>query len=354
MNYSKYLLKDVFQLAYIWNYGIHQTKRLLNNFILSFIAGLLLVSALAGCIQNPPDPLRVGFLVWPGYESLYLARDLGYYKDTPIRLVDYPSASELIRGFRNQNLEAVTLTLYEALLVAETELDVRIVLILDSSNGADAVLAKPKIKTLEEIKGKRIGVESGALGAFVLTRALEKVDLMPKDVQIVSLGVSEHEQAFKQGKVDAVVTFEPTRSKLLADGANLLFDSSQIPGEILDVLVVREELLKKQPSAVQDLLDGYFSALKYLKENPQDAARRIAPREGVTPNQFLKSLEGLVIHDLQENKQILGKTNTVSNEKVKKVSQFMVENKLLNKKSDPSSLFEDSFVKKVKVKTAKK
>ncbi|MDY6897430.1 MAG: ABC transporter substrate-binding protein [Cyanobacteriota bacterium] len=317
------------------------------------MAGLLLVSSLAGCIQNPQDPLRLGYLVWPGYESFYLARDLKYYKDTQIRLVDYPSASELIRAFRNKNLEAVTLTLYEALLVAETQSDARIILVLDSSNGADAILAKSKIKTLSDIKGKRIGVESGALGAFVLTRALEKVNLKPKDVQIASLGVSEHEQAFKKGKVDAVVTFEPTRSKLLADGANLLFDSSQIPGEILDVLVIREELLKKQSSATQALLDGYFSALNYLKENPQDAARRIAPREGVTPQQFLKSLEGLVIHDLEENKRILDKTDTVSSNKVRKVSQFMFENKLLIKQIDPTSLFEDSIVKKVNIQTAK-
>lgn len=328
-------------------------RKILKNSIISLFLGALLVSTLVGCIQKPPDPLRLGYIVWPGYESLYLARDLGYYEDTPIRLVDYPSNSEVIRAFRNQNLQAAALTLYEALLVAETEPSVRVILILDSSNGADAILAQPELKTLEAIQGKRIGVESGALGGFILTRALEKVNLKPKDVRIVSLGLSEHEQAFKRNKVDAVVTSEPTGSKLLADGANLLFDSSQIPGEILDVLVVREELLNKQPSAVQDLLDGYFSALNYLKENPQDAARRIAPREGVTPQQFLKSLEGLVIHDLEENKKILDKTDTVSSNKVKKVSQFMFENKLLNKQIDPTSLFEDSIVKKVNIKTAK-
>ena len=328
-------------------------KKVLNNFIISLFLGALLTSTLVGCIQKPPDPLRVGYIVWPGYESLYLARDLGYYKDTPIRLVDYPSNSEVIRAFRNNNLQAAALTLYEALLVAETEPSARVVLILDSSNGADAILAMPKIKTLEAIKGKRVGVESGALGAFILTRALEKVNLKPKDVQIVSLGLSEHEQAFKRKKVDAVVTSEPTGSKLLTDGANLLFDSSEIPGEILDVLVVREELLKKQSSATQTLLDGYFSALNYLKENPQDAARRIAPREGVTPQQFLKSLEGLVIHDLQENKQILAKTDTLSRDKVKKVAKFMLENKLLNKQVDPTSLFDDSIVKKVDIQTAK-
>ncbi|BAY84012.1 ABC-type nitrate/sulfonate/bicarbonate transporter protein [Calothrix parasitica NIES-267] len=327
--------------------------KIINNFIISLFLGTLLTSTLVGCIKKPPDPLLVGYIVWPGYESLYLARDLGYYKDTPIRLVDYPSNSEVIRAFRNRNLQAAALTLYEALLVAETEPSVRVVLILDSSNGADAILAKPEINTLEAIKGKRVGVESGALGGFILTRALEKVNLKPKDVQIVSLGLSEHKQAFKRKKVDAVVTSEPTGSKLLADGANLLFDSSEIPGEILDVLVVREELLRTQYNATQALLDGYFSALNYLKENPQDAARRIAPREGVTPQQFLKSLEGLVIHDLQENKQILGKTDTLSREKVNKVAQFMLTNKLLNKQVEPTYFFDDSIVKKVNIQTEK-
>jgi NitT/TauT family transport system substrate-binding protein len=345
MNICKYKYQKI--IPKIW-------RHIIKNLTISLFFGTLLVSTLVGCIQNPPDPLRVGFIVWPGYETLFLARDLGHYKETPIRLVDYPSNSEVIRAFRNQNLQAAALTLYEALLVAETEPDVRVVLILDSSNGADAILAKPEIKTLQAIKGKRVGVESGALGGFILTRALEKVNLMPKDVQIVSLGLSEHEQAFKRRKVDAVVTSEPTGSKLLADGANLLFDSSQIPGEILDVLVVRDELLNKQPSAVQDLLDGYFYALNYLKENPQDAARRIAPREGVTPQQFLKSLEGIEIPNLQENQNILGKTNTSSNDKVKKVAQFMVENKLLQKTIDPTSLFEASIVNKVNIQTAKK
>ncbi len=344
MNICKY--KDQKIIPRIW-------QHIVKNSIISLFFGTLLVSTLVGCIQNPPDPLRVGFIVWPGYESLFLARDLGHYKDTPIRLVDYPSNSEVIRAFRNQNLQAAALTLYEALLVAETEPDVRVVLILDSSNGADAILAKPEIKTLQAIKGKRVGVESGALGGFILTRALEKVNLMPKDVQIVSLGLSEHEQAFKRRKVDAVVTSEPTGSKLLAKGANLLFDSSNIPGEILDVLVVRDELLNKQTSAVQDLLDGYFSALNYLRENPQDAARRIAPREGVTPQQFLKSLEGIQIPDLEENQNILAKNNTSSNEKVKKVAQFMVDNKLLQKRIDPTSLFEASIVKKVNIQAAK-
>ena len=85
-------------------------------------------------------------------------------------------------------------------------------MVTDISNGADVILAKPEIQSLKDLKGRRVGVDSTALGAFVITRALGQVGLSPKDIEIVSLGVSEQERAFKQGIVDAVVTFEPVRS----------------------------------------------------------------------------------------------------------------------------------------------
>lgn len=74
-------------------------------------------------------PLRVGAVIWPGTESLYLARDLGYYDNTPIRFLDYPSDSELMRAYRNGDLEAITITLDEALSLRETTPDVRVVTI---------------------------------------------------------------------------------------------------------------------------------------------------------------------------------------------------------------------------------
>ena len=126
--------------------------------------------------------------------------------------LSYPSSSEVIRAYRNGDLEAVAITIDETFLLAETQPNIRIVLVTDISNGADVILAKPEIQSLKDLKGRRVGVESTALGAFVITRALGQVGLSPKDIEIVSLGVSEQERAFKQGIVDAVVTFEPVRS----------------------------------------------------------------------------------------------------------------------------------------------
>lgn len=318
-----------------------------RKFIISMTALFCLGLALVSCIKQSPPPLRVGSNVWPGYETLYLARSLGYYNNIPIRLVDYPSGTEEVRAYRNGEIEAAGMSIDQVLVLAATRSDVRIVTIMDFSNGGDVILAQPEIKTLPDLKGKRVGVESTALGAYVITRALEQVGMVAQDVQIVSLGVSEHERAFKQNKVDAVVTFGPPRSKLLAAGAKLLFDSSQIPGEIVDCLIVSQDAIARQPNAVQALVTGRFKALEYLHKNPQAAARLIAPRTQVTPEQFLESLAGLRMPSLQENQKLLSKMDTSLLTGMKRLAKVMLEKDLLPVAVDPTFLLDDRLVKNV-------
>ncbi|MCC3423551.1 MAG: ABC transporter substrate-binding protein [Microcoleus sp. PH2017_01_SCD_O_A] len=324
-----------------------KVSRKLKSFMLGIATVTLCTVILASCTKAEA-PLRVGANVWPGYETLYLARSLGYYDNTPIRLVDYPSGTEEVRAYRNGEIEAAGISIDQALVLAATNPDVKIVVVMDFSNGGDVILGKPEIPNLQGLKNRPVGVESTALGAFIITRALEQKGMSPKDIKIVSLGVSEHERAFKDGKVDAVVTFGYARTKLLAVGAKQLFDSSQIPGEIVDVLIVRDDVINKQPKALQALVDGRFRALDYLTKNPQDAAIRIAPRTGVTPEQFLESLKGLSSPSLQENQKLLGKTDPSLLNGVKRLSQVMLENKLLPKAVNPAPLLDDRLVKKVK------
>ena len=310
----------------------------------SVFFGLLFFS----CAKEPQPPLRIGTVVWPGFECLYLARDLGYYKDTSIRLVEYNATSEITRAFRNRELEAIAYTVPEALSLVAAEPTLQAVLVTDISNGGDVIVAKPRIQDLPALKGRRVGMESSSgLGAYMITRALEQVKLSPKDVRIIPLEVSEHEQEFKKGTVDAVITYEPARSTLLAAGGKLLFDSSKIPNEIADILFVRGDLLTSQSANLQALIKGWFRALAYLKSNPQDAAHRIAPREGISPEQFLESLKGIHIPNIEENQKLLGKTDTSLLNAIKRLSKVMVENNLLEQAVEPTRLLNDELVKSV-------
>ncbi len=268
------------------------------------VSGMLALMT-AGCTPQPPPPLRVGTNVWPGYEPLYLARDLGYFEGGPVHLVEYASATDVIRAFRNHAIEAAAITLDEALLLVDSGQQPRVVLVMDVSNGADVILGRAGMQRLEDIKGRRIGVEHGALGAYVLTRALTLAGMTLDEVRVVPLPVFAHEQAFLKHEIDAVVTFDPVRTRLLHQGAATLFDSSQIPGEVVDVLVVQSDYLEHETAAVAGLVQSWFRALAYVRLHPDAAAARMAPRMALSTSELQAALQLLQIPDVAQNVRMI-------------------------------------------------
>lgn len=308
---------------------------LLKKIILPFI--ILSIIAVAACTKAPERPLRAGTNVWPGYEPLYLAQSLSLFKKSSVKLVEYPSTTEVIRAFRSGDLEAAAVTLDEALLLSASGVDLRIVLVLDFSNGADALLARPSVKSIKELKGKAVGAETGALGAYVLARALEAGGLVPADIKIVPLSIDEQERAFNEGRVDAVVTFEPVRSRILRSGASVLFDSSKMPGEIIDVLVVRKEALAAEPEKVRELLDGWFSALEHIEKDPEDSYSRMHERLRTSPADIKRSFELMVFPSRQDNLDMFeGRLERTAG----KLQAVMAERGLIGKEAEVKPLLD--------------
>ena len=309
------------------------------------VLGALLFALLGSLV--PENPLRVGTNIWPGYEPLFLARSLGYYEGHAIRLIEFSSSAEVIRAYRNGLIDVAAVTADEALLISATQPNHRIVLVCDFSNGADVLLARPEFHSIQELKGKRVGAEATILGAYMLARALEHGGLAVSDVQVVEVPLLEHESAFLSGKVDAIVTFEPRRSRLMASGARVLFDSSQIPGEIVDVLLTRQDLTDGQTRELGVFVSGWFRALDYLQENPSDAALRVSPREQVTPQQFLDSLRLIELPDRDTNLGLLGKSPQNLSGGLDQLSALMLKNQIVSKKIT-LPILDDGFIQGVK------
>ena len=329
----------------MWNNRYIMKRR---NFLLGgWAIFAYLLSILISCAQAPQTPLRVGANVWPGYEPLFLAKELGYYQGHPIQVQSYPSATEVSQAFRNEDIEVAALTMDETLLLAQIIPDLRVILITDFSNGADVLMAKPEIKTLKDLKGRKIGVESNALGGYVLSRVLDKAGLSLKDIQVFSLGVSEHEQAYKQNLIDAVVTFEPILSNLLKAGAKILFDSSQIPSEIVDVLMVHEQLLTERQADLKVLISGWFKALNYNQQYPEEAARKMAVRQQVTPEEFISSFNLITIPDRQNNLKLLSKTDPSLLNSTKGLLKIMLDKKLLDRAIPLEPLFNQALIESI-------
>jgi NitT/TauT family transport system substrate-binding protein len=293
-----------------------------------------LILPLASCFRAPETALRIGTNVWIGSEPLYLARELGRFEAGSVQLVEYPSASEVLRAYRNQAIDGMVISLDELFGLAADGYDPRIILVVDVSHGADVVVGRHTMRTMHDLKGKSVAVESSALGAFVLSRALALNDMQASDVNIVHLESNEQPAAFEKGQVDAAVTFDPYRGQFLAAGAKTLFDSTQIPGEIVDLLAVRASVIDKQPNSIQGLLRGWFDAIDYMQREPNDAARRMGVRQQTSGEQFLAAQQGLRVPSREENLRMLGGASPELAVTGRRLMALMVDAKLLRSNID--------------------
>lgn len=304
---------------------------------------LILCCALVatGCSQNGEPTLRIGTGVWPGYEPLYLARQLGYLHSDRIRLIEYTSTSQVLKAYRNGLIDGAAVTLDEAISLQAAGEDVRVVLVMDVSDGADALVARAGIQRLEDLEGRRIGVEHSALGAYLISRIIEKADLDKNRLQIVPLEVNRHQRAFLDGEVDAVVTFEPVRSHLLDAGGQMLFDSSQIPGEIVDVLIVRADRLAQFDGQLDYLQSAWFKMIEQITKSPQmhlpDLNRRLRLEEKDASAAF----SAIRFPDRIDNQRMLsveGKKNLL--QLSRQMAKLMYEHRLIEIQVDTDVMFE--------------
>lgn len=260
-------------------------------------AGRVALATLAvacGCAPKALPVLRVGMNPWPGYEFLHLAQQKGFYKDEglEVRLVDFSSLADCRRAYERGQLDAMGSTVIEVLMVRDQSArSPQIVQVVDYSAGADVILAQPGLKTGADLRGARIGVELASLGVYVLARGLEKSGLTFSDVKAISMDQVSMEDAFRKGELDAVVTYPPTSIKLLADTqAHPVFSTAEIAGEVLDVLVVEEEVIRQRPGDVGKFLKAFQRAVAYASTNPADAYRIMAANEGISPEEFARAL----------------------------------------------------------------
>lgn len=263
-----------------------------------------LCGGLGGC-GAPVEALPIASHVWPGYEFMRLGASMGHMEAGQVRFVDTQSASASLQALAEGRALGAALTLDEVLTGIHRGLPLVVPLLFDSSAGADVVLVRPRITSLQQLRGARIGVETTALGALMLKKLLERAGLNRNDVEVVHFDVDEHVRAWADARLDALITYEPTSSRLQAAGAGCIFDSRDIPNTILDVLAVKASVLETHGAQLRALIRAHFAGLDAWKSNPVDAAYRMSGRLAVDPNAVAALYRGLNLPDLDYNHHVL-------------------------------------------------
>lgn len=255
---------------------------------------------LLGCTEQAQTPLRIGTNTWPGYEPLYVTQKKYPEFQTQIKFVEYRNASQVLNGIINNSIDVAAVTLDEAVKIKTLGYDIQVVWIIDESFGADALMSL-HYDSILELKGKKIGVETSALGAYFLKRFLEINQLKKSDFDVVNLEVNRHYSALIEEQVDAVLTFDPVKGKLLAAGAVNLFDSTQIPGEIVDVLIVnRYDFNANQQAVLSAFLAANSKTVAAINHNITPYFHSLNNRLNLPEAQFYASYQQLHLFALDK------------------------------------------------------
>jgi NitT/TauT family transport system substrate-binding protein len=212
-------------------------KSLLNR-----VAHPLAITAIAATVATSAQAgtLSIGHTTWVGYGTLYLAQDLGYFKEggLTVELPVVEEASMYMAAQASGELSGSASTIDEVLKY-RPQFCFKAVAALDDSHGGDGVLVGKDVKSLQELKGKAVAVNEGSTSQFWLSYLLKKHGMTMSDITVQNMTADDAATAFIAGRVPAAVTWEPHLSMVRnKQQGKVLIDSSSTPGVIVDVVAL--------------------------------------------------------------------------------------------------------------------
>jgi NitT/TauT family transport system substrate-binding protein len=219
--------------------------------------------------------IYAGWMPWPYAEQSGILKKWADKYNVKIKLVQINDYVESLNQFTAGKIDGVTSTNMDALTIpAAAGKDSTVVMIGDYSNGNDGIVLKGGA-TMAAIKGLPVNLVENSVSHYLLARGLESANLKMSDVKVVNTSDADIVAAFAAPDTKAVVAWNPQLSEIKkAKDAKEVFDSSKIPGEILDMLIISTDVAKSNPNVAKALTGAWYETLALMQK--QDAEGKAA------------------------------------------------------------------------------
>ncbi len=252
--------------------------------LLAALATLGALSFTGPALAEAKTDFKVAWSIYVGWMPWGYANDAGIVQKwadkygITIEVTQFNDYVESMNQYTAGAYDAVTLTNMDGLSIpAAGGVDTTAVIVGDFSAGNDAVILKDGA-TVADIKGRNVNLVEFSVSHYLLARALESVGMSEQDVKVINTADPDMVGAFQTPDVAAMVTWNPMVAEIVTlPGATSVFDSSQIPGEIIDLMVANTEVLADNPDFGKALAGiWYETATLMVADTPEGAAARAA------------------------------------------------------------------------------
>ena len=292
----------------------------------------------------------IGITTWIGNTPLWIAQEQGFFKDLglDLQIKVFGTVAQGFPAFISGQLDGLAPVTSEVVTLASKGVDFRVVTVEDTSVGADVILARNSIKSIQDFKGQKIAVELGGIGHFFVLQVLTEAGVDPKDVALVNTPPDAAAAAFQSGNIEIAYCYSPFSDQALAaqkDG-RVIYSSKQLPTAIADLYVFSTKFIQSNPKAVAAFVEGNFKGLDFLTNNPKEGLAIAAKQLKITPEELEQQLKGIQIPELKMNVEML--SNASSNlymlKPMTKLAEFLKSQKQIQTVPDLSKLLDPQFV----------
>lgn len=241
--------------------------------------------------------IYVGWMPWPYAQQSGILKKWAdaYGIEIELQQFDYVPS---IDAYTSKQVDGVLITNMETLdMPATSGIDSRVVIVGDFSNDNDQVLARPPATSLSDLKGQKVYLVEGSVSHYLLVRGLEKNNMHEKDVTIVNTSDADIAPVYISNSLQKyVVTWNPMVMKIAAEvpGVKKLFGSADIPGEVLDLLVLRSDVVDKNPELAKALTGAWYEVMDLMSQRGKtadNAMSYMAEKSGATLTEFKGQLK---------------------------------------------------------------
>lgn len=332
------------------------------------LIGLSLPFVSASCTQSPqaagtgagstsggsgsPAKIRIGYQVYAGSELL--AKGLGLAKQTfansDVKYLSFDSGRDVNTAFAAKSIDFGVLGSAAAAVGLSRSLPYEIFYVYDLTDKAEAFVVRDSIKTIADIKGKKIATTFSSTAHYSLLSLLEIEGIKQNEVTLLDLLPQDLLAAWQRGDIDGGYTWEPILATLEKSGGKVLATSGELAKRghaTFTVGVVSQAFAQQYPDTVKQYVTLLDKAVKIYRQDPQTAAKTLSAEIGVPPEEALKQAGNVAWLDASEqaatkNLGTKDKPGAIA-KSLKDTADFMVAQKAISTAPDQEAFQKDIF-----------
>jgi NitT/TauT family transport system substrate-binding protein len=285
---------------------------------------------------------------WVGYSGHFVAVKKGFFEQAGLKIKEqfFQSSSESITALLAGKIDIAWITSGDAIQTAAKDPSLKIVYLVDYSNGADGIIGR-NIATPKDAKGKSIARENVLFEKVLLQAYLKQANLTEADLKVKDMEAGPAATAFGAKQVDLAVTYEPFLTKSAKVGGGKVVFSTKDTNLIADVIVVRDKLIQTRQKDLLAYFKAVDKAVKLVNASDPEALKIAGEKMGVPADEVKEQLTGVKVFDLETNKTMAfnkaDPKSLISN--LELTAKAAVDFKIVTQPIKTESLYDDSIVK---------